>query len=148
MPIPANAKDFTLPELFHRVEKSIVQINGGKDPSNRFPTGSRLGSGFVYDVNRHIITNYHVASGTGNVDVTFMNGDTYHAQLIGSDPFTDLAVLYVQNVPKETLIPLALGNSAALEVGEQIAAIGNPFGLSGSMTIYEEHGYANTHHNI
>jgi S1-C subfamily serine protease len=134
MPIPVNAKDLTLPELFTKAEKSVVQIIGRGDSSNRSPTGSRLGSGFVYDSNRHIITNYHVASGTKNIDVTFMDGNTYHAQLVGSDPFTDLAVLYVEDVPKDTLIPLALGNSAMLEVGEQIAAIGNPFGLSGSMT--------------
>ena len=134
MPIPVNAKDLTLPELFTKVEKSVVQIIGRGDSSNRSPTGSRLGSGFVYDSNRHIITNYHVASGTKNIDVTFMDGNTYHAQLVGSDPFTDLAVLYVEDVPKDTLVPLALGNSAMLEVGEEIAAIGNPFGLSGSMT--------------
>jgi S1-C subfamily serine protease len=134
MPIPVNAKDLTLPELFTKAEKSVVQIIGRGDSSNRSPTGSRLGSGFVYDSNRHIITNYHVASGTKNIDVTFMDGNTYHAQLVGSDPFTDLAILYVEDVPKDTLIPLSLGNSAMLEVGEQIAAIGNPFGLSGSMT--------------
>jgi S1-C subfamily serine protease len=134
MPIPVNAKDLTLPELFTKVEKSVVQIIGRGDSSNRSLTGSRLGSGFVYDSNRHIITNYHVASGTKNIDVTFMDGNTYHAQLVGSDPFTDLAVLYVEDVPKDTLVPLALGNSAMLEVGEEIAAIGNPFGLSGSMT--------------
>jgi S1-C subfamily serine protease len=134
MPIPVNAKDLTLPELFTKAEKSVVQIISRGDSSNRSPTGSRLGSGFVYDSNRHIITNYHVASGTKNIDVTFMDGNTYHAQLVGSDPFTDLAVLYVEDVPKDTLIPLAFGNSAVLEVGEKIAAIGNPFGLSGSMT--------------
>lgn len=61
MPIPANARDFTLLELFNRVEKSVVQINGRNDPSNRFSTSSRLGSGFVHDVNGHIITNDHVA---------------------------------------------------------------------------------------
>ena len=64
MPIPVNAKDLTLPELFTKVEKSVVQIIGRADFSNRSPTGSRLGSGFVYDSNRHIITNYHVASAT------------------------------------------------------------------------------------
>jgi S1-C subfamily serine protease len=93
-----------------------------------------LGSGFIFDRNRHVITNYHVALGSKNIDVTFMDGNTYHANIVGSDPFTDLAVLYIQDVPKDTLFPLTLGNSGTLEVGEQIAAIGNPFGLSGSMT--------------
>lgn len=131
-PIPFTTRDLTLPELFTKVEKSVVQISSRSDSSIR--SAVRLGSGFVFDRNRHIITNYHVALGSKNIDVTFMDGDTYHASIVGSDPFTDLAVLYVQDVPKDTLFPLALGNSGALEVGEQIAAIGNPFGLSGSMT--------------
>jgi S1-C subfamily serine protease len=131
-PIPVTARDLTLPELFTKVEKSVVQISSRSDSSIR--SAARLGSGFIFDRNRHVITNYHVASGSKDIDVTFMDGNTYHANIVGSDPFTDLAVLYVQDVPKDTLFPLALGNSGALEVGEQIAAIGNPFGLSGSMT--------------
>ena len=131
-PEPVTARDLTLPELFTKVEKSVVQISSRSDSSIR--SADRLGSGFVFDRNRHIITNYHVASGSKNIDVTFMDGNTYHANIVGSDPFTDLAVLYVQDVPKDTLFPLALGNSGSLQVGEQIAAIGNPFGLSGSMT--------------
>jgi S1-C subfamily serine protease len=131
-PIPVTARDLTLPELFTKVAKSVVQISSRSDSSIR--SAARLGSGFIFDRNRHVITNYHVASGSKNIDVTFMDGNTYHANIVGSDPFTDLAVLYVQDVPKDTLFPLTLGNSGALEVGEQIAAIGNPFGLSGSMT--------------
>lgn len=131
-PIPATARDLTLPELFTKVEKSVVQISSRSDSSIR--SAARLGSGFIFDRNRHVITNYHVALGSKNIDVTFMDGNTYHANIVGSDPFTDLAVLYVQDVPKYTLFPLTLGNSGALDVGEQIAAIGNPFGLSGSMT--------------
>ena len=130
----AATKDLTLPEIFKMVEKSVVQIKGTSDTSSRLQANSRLGSGFVYDTNRHIITNYHVAGGGRDLDVTFMDGNIYHAKLIGSDPFTDLAVLYVQDVPKDKLTPLPLGDSAKLSVGEQIAAIGNPFGLSGSMT--------------
>jgi S1-C subfamily serine protease len=131
-PIPVTARDLTLPELFTKVEKSIVQISSRSDSS--IQSAARLGSGFIFDRNRHVITNYHVASGNKDIDVTFMDGNTYHANIVGSDPFTDLAVLYVQDVPKDTLFPLTLGNSGALDVGEQIAAIGNPFGLSGSMT--------------
>jgi S1-C subfamily serine protease len=130
----AATKDLTLPEIFKMVEKSVVQIKGTSDTSSRLQANSRLGSGFVYDTNRHIITNYHVAGGGRDLDVTFMDGNIYHAKLIGSDPFTDLAVLYVQDVPKDKLAPLPLGDSAKLSVGEQVAAIGNPFGLSGSMT--------------
>jgi S1-C subfamily serine protease len=131
-PIPVTAGDLTLPELFTKVEKSVVQISSRSDSS--IQSAARLGSGFIFDRNRHVITNYHVASGNKDIDVTFMDGNTYHANIVGSDPFTDLAVLYVQDVPKDTLLPLTLGNSGALDVGEQIAAIGNPFGLSGSMT--------------
>jgi S1-C subfamily serine protease len=131
-PIPVTARDLTLPELFTKVEKSVVQISSRSDSS--IQSAARLGSGFIFDRNRHVITNYHVASGIKDIVVTFMDGNTYHANIVGSDPFTDLAVLYVQDVPKDTLFPLTLGNSGALDVGEQIAAIGNPFGLSGSMT--------------
>jgi S1-C subfamily serine protease len=88
----------------------------------------------VYDSNGHIITNYHVVGDSRNIDVTLMDGNIYSARLMGSDPFTDIAVLYVQDLPKYTLLPLPLGNSSTVEVGQQIGAIGNPFGLSGSMT--------------
>jgi S1-C subfamily serine protease len=120
----------TLPELFTTVEKSVVQITDS-DEAN---ADSRLGSGFVYDNNGHIITNHHVVNGGGRLDVTFLDGNVYRARLIGSDPFTDLAVLYVEGVPADRLLPLPLADSSKIRIGEQVAAIGNPFGLSGSMT--------------
>ncbi len=131
--VQAANSELTLPDLFDRVEKSVVQIT---DNVQSNPADSRLGSGFVYDNNGHIITNYHVVSGgsSDRLDVTFLDGTVYRATLIGSDPFTDLAVLYVADAPKDKLAPLPLANSSAERVGEQVAAIGNPFGLSGSMT--------------
>jgi S1-C subfamily serine protease len=129
--VQASNSELTLPDLFAKVEKSVVQIT---DSDETDPLDSRLGSGFVYDTNGHIITNNHVVSGGGRLDVTFLDGTVYRATLIGSDPFTDLAVLYVEDVPQEKLVPLPLANSSAIRVGEQVAAIGNPFGLSGSMT--------------
>jgi S1-C subfamily serine protease len=129
--VQASGTDLTLPDLFARVEKSVVQIT---DSDETNPLDSRLGSGFVYDTNGHIITNNHVVNGGGRLDVTFLDGTVYRASLIGSDPFTDLAVLYVEEVPQEKLVPLPLGDSSSVRVGEQVAAIGNPFGLSGSMT--------------
>jgi S1-C subfamily serine protease len=131
--VEASNSDMTLPDLFQRVEKSVVQIT---DSVQSNPADSRLGSGFVYDNNGHIITNYHVVNGGegDKLDVTFLDGTVYRATLIGSDPFTDLAVLYVTDAPKDKLAPLPLANSSATRVGEQVAAIGNPFGLSGSMT--------------
>ena len=129
--VQASTSDLTLPELFTHVEKSVVQIT---DSDETNPLDSRLGSGFVYDDNGHIITNHHVVNGGGRIDVTFLDGTVYRATLMGSDPYTDLAVLYVKDVPQEKLIPLPLADSTTVRVGEQVAAIGNPFGLSGSMT--------------
>jgi S1-C subfamily serine protease len=129
--VQASTSDLTLPELFTRVEKSVVQIT---DSDEINPLDSRLGSGFVYDDNGHIITNHHVVNGGGRIDVTFLDGTVYRATLMGSDPYTDLAVLYVKDVPQEKLVPLPLADSTIVRVGEQVAAIGNPFGLSGSMT--------------
>ncbi|HXG05991.1 MAG TPA: trypsin-like peptidase domain-containing protein [Nitrososphaera sp.] len=129
--VEASDRELTLPELFARAEKSVVQITDSRE-TDLF--SSRLGSGFVYDTNGHIITNYHVVNGGGRLDVTFLDGTVYRASLIGSDPYTDLAVLYVEDVPQEKLNPLPLGDSSAVRVGEQVAAIGNPFGLSGSMS--------------
>jgi S1-C subfamily serine protease len=127
-----------LPDLFSKVQKSVVQVTE-RDNSNEL--GSRLGSGFVYDKEGHIITNYHVvASGTNNnnnnneLQVTFLDGNVYPADLVGVDQFADLAVIKVKNISPDKLAPLSLANSSSLRIGETVVAIGNPFGLSGSMT--------------
>jgi len=130
--VKASDTELTLPDLFQNVEKSVVQITDSNE-INLFE--SRLGSGFVYDDNGHIITNHHVVSGGGNrLDVTFQDGSVYRASLIGSDPSADIAVLYVKEVSREKLLPLSLADSSKVRVGEHVAAIGNPFGLSGSMS--------------
>jgi S1-C subfamily serine protease len=128
-----NNSKLDLPGLFKQSQSSVVQITSvrGTESSD---SSNRLGSGFVYDTNRHIVTNQHVISGNNLLDVTFADGTIYRARLIGSDPFTDIAVLYVPKVPTSKLVPLPLGNSTSIRVGEQVAAIGNPFGLSGSLT--------------
>jgi S1-C subfamily serine protease len=128
-----NNSNLDLPRLFKQSQDSVVQITAihGTESSEN---GNRLGSGFVYDTNRHIVTNHHVVSGNTMLDITFSDGTIYRARLIGSDPFTDIAVLYVLKVPTQKLIPLPLGNSTNIRVGQQVAAIGNPFGLSGSLT--------------
>ena len=130
--------------LFKKVENSVVQINAkvSTTNSNIIINGSplesqstRLGSGFVYDTQGHIITNNHVIDGAQIVDVRFVDGNIYSAKVIGTDPFNDIAVLQItDDFSEETLIPLPLANSADLEVGQQIVAIGNPFGLSNTMT--------------
>lgn len=138
-----NISKLALPKLFSQVRNSVVQVSFTADigaPGLR--TG--LGSGFVYDDSGHILTNYHVispsvisgASGDENADilVTFQNGSIYEARLVGSDPFSDIAVLRIENISESNLAPLPFGNSSQLEIGEQVVAIGNPFGLSGTMT--------------
>jgi S1-C subfamily serine protease len=130
--VKASDTELNLTDLFQKVESSVVQIT---DSSETDVFESRLGSGFVYDDNGHIITNHHVVSGGGNrLDVTFPDGTVYRASLIGSDPSADIAVLYVEEVSKEKLLPLSLADSSKVRVGERVAAIGNPFGLSGSLS--------------
>jgi S1-C subfamily serine protease len=125
----------SLPDLFTKVQKSVVQVTE-RDNSNEL--GSRLGSGFVYDKDGHVITNYHVVTpGTNNnneLQVTFLDGNVYPADLVGVDQFADLAVIKVKNISSDKLAPLSLANSSSLRIGESVVAIGNPFGLSGSMT--------------
>jgi serine protease Do len=119
-------------DLFTKVEGSTVQVTDSSTPGL---LGPRLGSGFVYDNEGHIITNNHVVAGaTGDLDVTFLDGNVYTAKLVAADPYSDLAVIKVEGVPKEKLVPLSLGNSSSLKVGQPVAAVGNPFGLSGSLT--------------
>src|SRR5690606_27234143 len=124
-----NDSHLSLPDLFDKSHGSVVQV------TSRAGVG-RFGSGFVFDESGHIITNYHVVSPGGPYDITFSDGTIYRARLVGSDPYSDLAVLAVSStdVPEGKLVPLALGDSDRIRVGEQVVAIGNPFGLSGTMT--------------
>ncbi|MEM4275282.1 MAG: trypsin-like peptidase domain-containing protein [Candidatus Nitrosocaldaceae archaeon] len=116
----------TLPQLFDKVKDSVVKI------SVRVGINEGVGSGFVYTSDGYIITNNHVVEGADKITVTFPNGISYTARIIGRDAYTDLAVIKVNT--KEELKPLILGDSSTLSVGEEVAAIGNPFGLSSSMT--------------
>lgn len=128
----------TLNDLFNLVENSVVQITktipsvDPFGPNNENSTS--LGSGFIYSKDGHIVTNNHVVEHAKSVDVTFINGDRYTANVTGTDVFSDLAVIKInENVTKLPLV-LILGNSSQLKVGDQVVAIGNPFGLEGSMT--------------
>ncbi|HKR57636.1 MAG TPA: trypsin-like peptidase domain-containing protein [Candidatus Nitrosopolaris sp.] len=133
-----------LTQIFKQVENSVVQITTRvPNPNmqiiiNGNPLGgqsTRLGSGFVFDKEGHIITNNHVIDGATSADVTFVDGNSYRAKVIGNDPSSDIAVLQItDNFSPENLSPLALSNSSSLQVGQQVIAIGNPFGLSDSMT--------------
>jgi len=91
------------------------------------------GTGFVYDTNGDILTNAHVITGASSIKVTFQDGSTYKATVVGSDLSTDVAVLKV-TAPASALHPLTLGDSSAAEVGDGVVAIGNPFGLDDTVT--------------
>jgi S1-C subfamily serine protease len=136
--------DASLTLIFKKVENSVVQITSkvsSVDNSiiiNGEPLQSqstRLGSGFVYDKDGRIITNNHVVEGSKTVNVTFVDGNTYTAKIVGTDPDNDIAVIQIiDNFSDEVVTPLTFGDSSQLEVGQQVIAIGNPFGLSDTMT--------------
>lgn len=139
-----SGKPSSLTVLFKQVENSVVQITSKVSTVNENVVingsplesqSTRLGSGFVYDTAGHIITNNHVVSGAKTVDVRFVDGNIYSANVIGTDPFNDIAVLKItDDYSDEQLNPLPLADSSALDVGQQVIAIGNPFGLSNTMT--------------
>ena len=142
--LPSTASS-SLPDVFQKVENSVVQITSTKSNPNEViilngvPQAGRstaLGSGFVYDTQGHIVTNYHVVSGVRKADVTFTDGNTYSANVVGKDPNSDLGVLQITGDYSEEkgVVPLPLANSSAVRPGDQVIAIGNPFGLSGTIT--------------
>jgi S1-C subfamily serine protease len=92
------------------------------------------GSGFVWDTAGHIVTNNHVVSGASKITVTFSDGSSYDAKLVGTDPDADLAVVQVTNAPASLLKPITVGDSTQVKVGQMVVAIGNPYGLANTMT--------------
>ncbi len=125
------SNELSLIEIFEKSEPGVVRVNVQRGESEDVKNG--VGSGFVFDKKGHIITNAHVVKNANKVVVTFLDGRSYNAEIIGADEYTDLAVIKV-NADLALLRPLSIGDSSNLKVGEGIAAIGNPFGLSGSMT--------------
>ena len=125
-----------LTEIFDRVEEGTVRVEVRRPPSAP-SIASGVGSGIVFDQRGNIVTNAHVVDGADRIIVTFLDGRSYNADVVGADPFTDIAVIRA-DMPGDgggsRLTPLRIGDSSNLRVGEAIAAIGNPFGLSGSMT--------------
>jgi len=128
---PFFSKNLSLIEIFEKDEPGVVKVNVQRGETADIANG--VGSGFVFDKKGHIITNAHVVNDAKKIVITFLDGRSYNAEIIGIDEFTDIAVIKV-NVDLTSLHPLSLGDSHNLKVGEAIAAIGNPFGLSGSMT--------------
>jgi S1-C subfamily serine protease len=126
-----ESKTLSLMEIFEKAEPGVVRVNTIRNQTVNETGG--VGSGFVFDKMGHIITNAHVVEGSTKTVVTFLDGRSYNAEIIGIDEYTDIGVIKV-NADLKLLQPLSLGDSSNLNVGEPIAAIGNPFGLSGSMT--------------
>lgn len=129
----ATAEDLLLVNLYARVNPGVVNIDvaaGTGDEASIFGSGS----GFLIDTEGHIVTNHHVIEGADTIWVTFSDGSLRKAEVLGSDPFSDLAVLRVENLPLGA-VPLELGDSDTLQVGQRVIAIGNPFGLQGTMTV-------------
>jgi S1-C subfamily serine protease len=119
----------SLVDLYANLKNSVVLVQG--DTTD----GGVQGSGFVYDFAGRIVvlTNYHVVQNTSNLSVTFSDGDGYEANVLGTDPYSDLAVLSV-DAPAFEFKPVTIVSSASLRVGEPVIAIGNPYGLVGSLT--------------
>ncbi len=152
---PANASEVltaletTLEQVYNQVNPSVVNIqvvkqvslsemqipgfNLGPDTQGQQQTQGE-GSGFVWDTQGHIVTNDHVVDGATKIQVIFYDGTTVNATLVGTDPSSDLAVVKV-DVSADQLHPVQLADSTQLKVGEVSIAIGNPFGLNGTMTV-------------
>ena len=133
-----NSTSISISKIFKDVQGSVVQITRENKQAPDSPGDENvtsLGSGFVFDKEGRIITNHHVVQDSKSVDVTFIDGNRYVASVIGSDPFNDVAVIKITQNISEKLRPLILGNSSRVEVGDQVIAIGNPYGLAGSMSL-------------
>jgi len=148
------AYENTLTNIYEQVSPSVVNIRviGGElpflsgpgqlpplpempeIPEGQLPPSSSLGSGFVWDEQGNIITNNHVIAGADEIEVTFADESVVNAEVIGTDPDSDLAVIKV-DVPAQDLIPIQLAQSGSTKVGQLAIAIGNPFGLEGTMTV-------------
>jgi len=141
-----SGRALTTNAIYTRAAPGVVQVTSTtkvKVPQNSFfgnPFGlpgteieRALGSGFVIDKAGYIVTNYHVVRGAQSVQVSFSNNDSMKAAIVGRDPSTDVALLKV-HASTRALKPLELGNSDRVQVGDQVAAIGNPFGLERSIT--------------
>jgi S1-C subfamily serine protease len=129
----------SLPQLYEQVKNSVVVVQGLIAVYGFFGQlvgyAEVQGSGFVSNLTGQfvIITNYHVVDGATNITVTFIDGNTYVANVTGSDPYADLAVLST-SAPQGAYNPLAIRSSSTLQVGDPVLALGNPYGLAGSVT--------------
>jgi putative serine protease PepD len=135
-PAASTSESLSVSQIYEQAYKGVVEITATSSQSS--PTGGQQeqqgqGSGFVYDSDGHIVTNDHVVEGAQSVSVRFWDGSTYDATVVGTDPSTDLAVIKV-DAPASKLVPLEVGDSTQLTVGESVVAMGSPFGLEETVT--------------
>ena len=134
----ASTSGGTVGDVYDHANASVVEItvtlNGGGEQLGPGGGASQAqGSGFVYDANGHVVTNAHVVDGASSIQVRFPNGKSYDATVVGVDPSTDLAVIDV-DAPSSAFTPLTLADSSAVSVGDEVVAIGSPFGLENTVT--------------
>jgi S1-C subfamily serine protease len=127
-PLDLEYQDTLLTTLYEKVDPGVVAIQILSEQ------GGGLGSGFVFSKDGYIVTNYHVVEGASDLEVDFSSGLKVRGSVVGTDTDSDLAVIKV-NAPAEALFPLEMGDSEQIKVGQTVVAIGNPFGLSGTMTL-------------
>ena len=135
----AAQSTLSVSQLYRSARSGVVEVIAQERAADSpFPGGgsgeaTAQGSGFVYDSTGRVITNQHVVDGASSVSVRFASGQTIHAEVVGTDASTDVAVLKVDSLPSSAK-PLVLGNSDAVQVGDGVVAIGSPFGLTGTVT--------------
>jgi S1-C subfamily serine protease len=127
-----DEEEAVLVNLYERVSMAVVAISVQRSGRGFGTSGS--GSGFVIDKQGHIVTNNHVVEGATRITVLFADGTRARAQVVGTDGYSDLALLKVDR-PAERLVTVELGDSDEVKVGQRVVAIGNPFGLAGTMTL-------------
>jgi putative serine protease PepD len=134
----ASTSSLSVGQIYRQAYKGVVEITVASGSGNLSPFGGSQtqraqGSGFVYDTSGDVITNQHVVAGATSISVKFWNGATYKATVVGTDASTDLAVIKV-DAPSSLLVPLTLGDSGKIAVGDGVVAIGSPFGLQETVT--------------
>jgi putative serine protease PepD len=136
-PIASSSAPLSVNQIYRRAYRGVVEItvttSAAASPFGGSGTAKAQGSGWVYNSSGNIVTNEHVVDGASSISVRFWNGKTYSASVVGTDKSTDLAVIKV-DAPSSELHPLSVGNSADLQVGDGVVAIGSPFGLEETVT--------------
>ncbi len=133
-----SAEEESTIALFERVSPAVVHITSVSIRRDRFsldlykiPSGT--GSGFIWDEDGYVVTNYHVIHNAQGAEVTLSDGSSWPAKAVGAEADKDIAVLKI-DAPRELLLPIAIGTSGDLRVGQKVLAIGNPFGLDQTLT--------------